>query len=31
MDLFGTWSEEDLKEFNNATSDSRKIDQEDWE
>jgi plasmid stability protein len=31
MDLFGTWSEEDLKEFNNATSDSRKIDPGDWE
>jgi plasmid stability protein len=31
MDLFGTWSEEELKEFNNATSDSRKIDRGDWD
>jgi hypothetical protein len=30
MDLFGTWSEEDLKEFNTATSDFRKIDPGIW-
>ena len=31
IDLFGTWSQEDFDEFDNAISDFKKIDPRDWE
>ncbi len=30
LDVFGAWSEEDLKEFNRAAIDLEKIDPHDW-
>jgi hypothetical protein len=30
MDIFGAWSEEDLKEFNRAAIDFGKIDPDEW-
>ena len=31
LDLFNTWTEDDLKEFNNNTEDMDKINPADWE
>ena len=31
MDLFGTWSEEDKKKFDESISELEKIDEEDWQ
>ena len=30
LDLFGSWSEEEVKEFNRQVGDFEKIDREDW-
>lgn len=31
LDLFGSWSEEDLREFQQATEDLRRVDAADWQ